>query len=1015
MTYRTFLVFAALWAAGSIAAPTVARAGSYDDFALGSNAESQTCRGVWRFESAQAPSAVDLYCGAWDSPSGTLRVLRSGEEAAERLARDCGGTASVVADTGGITLSQVSCARPAGDTGPHKFGLVAVARGKAVYGDAYPSDWGPMVGAARVILGLDKPNAGATSQTAEAPGLKEIEAVYPQGAPGQGAEFNYELLRRRGFEENVAWSFEASQADFSELLRAHQKVAPDDQDGEAEILAEIGLNFSDAGRFQDAGDLFDRAKAEATAAGDDLLVTKIANYQAINELNQGHNTQALDQALAANVARDRMFSAAPTVPGAITAAQSRSLETHTPPDSTRSLLAFLDDMSPAEKAAILSAQASDIAAVAARALGRPDAKAYLDQALAELSQSSVQPAWLAGQIYEARSGLALDRGDAAGAEAEAAEGLRRVAELAPETRIQARMLLASERAKLLLGDRAGALAQGRQAISIFERQSEAPGMPAEVAATHIDALLTNYEQNKDPALAAEYFETLSLVWDGSASRAAAQLAARLGDVQGGTSIRAYQDAQAAYRTALARRVRIDTSEATPADLAAADKAAEDAGKALAQAESDVRARSPRYLELLNPRVATPDLIKALRPGEGYVSVVLTQQGGFGALVTKDGVTPYRIDLTLPAAATMVTAIRNSSVIKGRRLPDFDLTSARALYKGLFAPVEAQLAGLQTLHVDGGGVLASLPMGALLVSDPSQAQLEQIALDQDYSDVDWLARHYSLDTALGPAAFVRTRAEGGAAPIPSVVAFGDFVPDPVLAAQRIAATHGLSDRCEHQVEIALSALRALPQTGPEAKNAAAIFGASGEVSLGADFTDTNFLTRADVADASILVLATHGVLGLSSCFAEPALLTSVGPDGDGLIEASQLLNRALKARLVVLSACNTAGGAGTTLTSSGLADGGEALSGLARAFIYAGAPSVLATQWPIDATASALQTSILLKTASEQGHTLAQALGDAQRSLYSQAETAHPFFWSGFVLIGDGGAVLAGPPTPVASN
>jgi CHAT domain-containing protein len=313
------------------------------------------------------------------------------------------------------------------------------------------------------------------------------------------------------------------------------------------------------------------------------------------------------------------------------------------------------------------------------------------------------------------------------------------------------------------------------------------------------------------------------------------------------------------------------------------------------------------------------------------------------------------------------------------------------------------------------VLASLPMAALLVSDPSQAQLEQIALDQDYSDVDWLARHYSLDTALGPAAFVRTRMEGGAAPIPSVVAFGDFVPDPALAAQRIAATHGLSDRCERQVEIALSALKALPQTGPEATNAAAIFGPSGEVSLGHDFTDTNFLTRADVADASILVLATHGVLGLSSCFAEPALLTSVGPEGDGLIEASQLLNRALKARLVVLSACNTAGGAGATLTSSGLADGGEALSGLARAFIYAGAPSVLATQWPIDATASALQTDILLKTAAEQGHTVAQALGDAQRSLYSQAETAHPFFWSGFVLIGDGGAVLAGPPAPVASN
>src|ERR1019366_7014606 len=111
-------------------------------------------------------------------------------------------------------------------------------------------------------------------------------------------------------------------------------------------------------------------------------------------------------------------------------------------------------------------------------------------------------------------------------------------------------------------------------------------------------------------------------------------------------------------------------------------------------------------------------------------------------------------------------------------------------------------------------------------------------------------------------------------------------------------------------------------------------------------------KPDVADASILVLATHGVLGLSSCFAEPALLTSVGPEGDGLIEASALMNRALKARLGVLSARHTAGPGGSSLTEEGLSNGGEALSGLARAFIYAGAPSVLATQWPIDATSSA---------------------------------------------------------------
>ncbi len=1018
MQHRIFIIAAALMAVIGLGAPQRAVAAAYDDFGLGQNAENQSCRGVWRFETAHAPTAVDVYCGEWQSPSGTLHVVSAGEDAAALLARECAGPATVVADSGVATVRQVSCARPAGDTGPHKFGMIVQAGSHTAYGSIYPSDWAPALGAARVGLGIDKASAAGATATAESPGLREIEAVYPQGAPGQGAEFNYELLRRRGYEQNIAWSFGASEQDFSELLRAHQKVAPDDQDGEAEILAEIGLNLSDSQRFQDAADLFDRAEAEANNVGDGLLVTKIGNYRAINALNEGHNADALSLALAANAARDRLFSNAPAsaepASTTITAAQTRTLEAETAPGTRRSLLAFLDDMTPQDKAAILSAQASNVAAVAAAGEGSADAAGYLDQALAELNQSSVQPAWLEGQIYEERSALALKAGDAARAGAEADKGLQLVLQLAPDTRIQARLLLASERARIAQGDTAGALAVGRQAVSILERQSEAPGMPADMAASHIALLLSAYQQSKDPALAAEYFETLSLVWDGSASRAAAQLAARLGDDKGGDAIKAYQDAQTAYRTALARRVRVSSGEAAPADLAAADKAVEDTGKTLATAESAVRERSPRYLELLNPRVATADVIKVLKPTEGYLRVVLTDQGGFGALVTASGVTPYSIDLTEAEADKLVTAVRNSSVIKGRRLPDYDLNASRRLYKTLFEPVQAEIDGLPTLHIDGGGVLASMPMGALLVTDPTQAQLQAIALEQDYSDVDWLARHHALDTALGPAAFVRTRMEGGAAPIPNVMAFGDFVPDPALAAKRIADAGGLSDRCRHEIEIALSALKALPQTGPEAQDAAAVFGAQGTATLGASFTDENFLTSNDVADASILVLATHGVLGLSTCFAEPALLTSVGDKGDGLIAASDLLTRSLKARLVVLSACNTAGGGGTSLTGQGLANGGEALSGLARAFIYAGAPIVLATQWPVDATASALQTSILLKTAAEQGRTVAEALGDAQRSLYTNAETAHPFFWSGFTLIGDGGAVLSPPPGAQAS-
>lgn len=70
-----------------------------------------------------------------------------------------------------------------------------------------------------------------------------------------------------------------------------------------------------------------------------------------------------------------------------------------------------------------------------------------------------------------------------------------------------------------------------------------------------------------------------------------------------------------------------------------------------------------------------------------------------------------------------------------------------------------------------------------------------------------------------------------------------------------------------------------------------------------------------------------------------------------------------------------------MAEQGLADGGEALSGLARAFIYAGAPSIIATQWPVDTSASALQTGLLLRTAANGNVPIAQALGAAQAQLY----------------------------------
>ena len=148
-----------------------------------------------------------------------------------------------------------------------------------------------------------------------------------------------------------------------------------------------------------------------------------------------------------------------------------------------------------------------------------------------------------------------------------------------------------------------------------------------------------------------------------------------------------------------------------------------------------------------------------------------------------------------------------------------------------------------------------------------------------------------------------------------------------------------------------------------------------------------------------------------CRAGAAHLASA-TSGDGLIEASQLFDRQLKARVVVLSACDTAAGGKLDEALTGLADGGDALSGLARGFIYAGARDVLATQWKVDAAASDAEMTAFFDNASRPGVSLGHALAAAQKQLFDQPETAHPFYWAAFVLVGDGGSLLSAAVAPV---
>jgi CHAT domain-containing protein len=989
-------------------APQAARAAG--DFALAPNSAGEACRAVARFDVAEGAKASDIYCGPWERPSGRITLYPSEAAAGDALAQVCPGDATTLQGADFGELKQIACNRK-GETGPKRYALVA-RRGKAVIiGEVYPSDWAPLVAAARVLTGLEKPAAAKTA-AGETPGLAQIQSVYPAGPPGQTAAVNYELLRRRAYEYNTIWSFGTAQRDFEELLRTHQQVAPDDVQGEVEILAEIGLNMSSAQRFDAAEAVLARAEAEARSVNDTLLVSKILNYRAIDALNRRRYADALALAKSANTMRAQLAGQAGQGASAITAGDVRRVEGRQVAPTERSLLVSLTDAPAVDRAALLSAQGWYVAGAAARSLGLPEAAADLDLAAAQLERVATPPARLVSDIAIERTELKRTAGDYIGAVTAAGSGLTLIQTAAPQTRAEAHLLMTLEAAQASAGQTKEALDSGRAALAIYAKQTESPGLPPDLAAPHLALLEKEWRSTGDASLAGEYFQTSALVWDGAAARTTAQLAARLVLRQAGDQARGYQDAERGYRAALARRELLaQDKDATPDQVAVADTAVRDASGRLAAAEAQLRERAPAYLELLNPQASAADLQQVLTDQEAYLRIVVTDQGVFGLVADRSGVYPYRAPLTTAQVDALADRLRRSTHLHGHRLPDFDIESSQALYAGLIAPVKDRLTNIKRLDLDVSGSLASVPFAALIEQAPTQDQMQRISESQDYTGVAWLGRRLAISNTLGPASFIRLR-KTAAPPAQALkaVAYGDYVPNAEEAALRLAKAHGLSDACRAQVERTLVAMGPLPDTADEARGVAARFPGS-RLALENAFTDADFMKSDDAGAADVLMFATHGVLGLSSCLAEPALLTSVGDSGTGLIEASQLFDRQINARIVVLSACDTAAGGKLDEAETGLADGGDALSGLARGFIYAGARDVLVTQWKVDSAATSAEMSAFFDAATGKGAGLDESLAAAQKKLFDVPETAHPFYWAAFILVGDGGGSLAAPAGP----
>ncbi len=338
--------------------------------------------------------------------------------------------------------------------------------------------------------------------------------------------------------------------------------------------------------------------------------------------------------------------------------------------------------------------------------------------------------------------------------------------------------------------------------------------------------------------------------------------------------------------------------------------------------------------------------------------------------------------------------------RGSAFAGFSRETAHELYLALFgAPtIREVIADKRTLLVVPSGTLASIPPSLLVVSGPEGGA----AGDSDpqlLRRTHWLIKDKSIAILPGVVALAglrqwNPRAARGGDPL---LAFAD--PDFGRQREQFPTSAGKW----------LASLEPLRETRAEAEDLRAILHApGGSVLLGRRASKSELDLRerdGSLARVRVLLFATHGFsAGEVPGVSEPALalagpISGSGESDDGLLRASEVATLRLNADWVVLSACNTAG-----------ADqlGTQSLSGLARAFFYAGARSLLVSHWRVrDDAAMRLVTGTFVERQQNPALNKAQALREAMLKLMDdksldggQATYADPSAWAPFVLVGD---------------
>jgi CHAT domain-containing protein len=451
------------------------------------------------------------------------------------------------------------------------------------------------------------------------------------------------------------------------------------------------------------------------------------------------------------------------------------------------------------------------------------------------------------------------------------------------------------------------------------------------------------------------------------------------------------------------------------------------------------------MELTNPRPVTLQELqqKLLRPDEVLLSYVLLPQEVAIFAVTRERFQMVNLPVKREDVAQRVRAIRRAieKVAVGESvlfLREIEPANLNSLYRDLVAPLASALAGRQKIIVVADGPLLTVPLELLVTRyGPAEQQaFESTRAASDgsagrpflgeYGALSYLGQEHRFAylPSLSALASQRLYPKQPAGLRQELTAFADPIFAPPPGQSYSPATRAALGLLANNYRVGKDGLPDIPrlkETADEARSIAQILGGSNRMFIG-DEAQEHMAKSGELKNSRYVLFATHGFLGgeflpgtepaadhaagapRAKGGAQPSLaLTLVGDlhGEDGMLTMKEVIEDVeLNADLVALSACNTAG-------ETAQANNGEGFAGLTRAFMFAGARSLLVSHWSVDSLSTeALMTSTFRHI--KQGEGALKAVNDAQRELRDGSYTSgqyrfsrsHPFFWAAFVYVGD---------------